>query len=175
MTARHPGSDETIVACIVDLAVGPVRVVADSAVVLACEPLPGDNPGAFPDARDPRVDTHPLLMQAASWLHTWQAGTPEALPPLRQTGTPFQREVWSMLLRIPYGATCTYADVARAIGRPQAVRAAASAIGRNPVSVLVPCHRVIGTDGALRGFRWGLEAKARLLAWERATAVNGQR
>jgi len=84
--------------------------------------------------------------------------------------TAFQRRVWEELRRIPYGATKTYSEVARAIGRPRAVRAVARACATNPVSVVVPCHRVVREDGKLAGYRWGLERKQRLLENEKAGA-----
>lgn len=83
------------------------------------------------------------------------------------TGTPFQEEVWTALRAIPYGATTTYAELARRIGRPAAVRAVGTANGRNPLSIVVPCHRVVGTDGALHGYAGGLAAKTALLALEK--------
>ncbi|WP_275416150.1 methylated-DNA--[protein]-cysteine S-methyltransferase [Macrococcus brunensis] len=79
------------------------------------------------------------------------------------TGTPFQLEVWDALRTIPYGATCTYSDIAEMIGRPRAVRAVGGAIGRNPVLISIPCHRVIGKNGKLTGFSSGLHLKRRLL------------
>ncbi|RSK25171.1 methylated-DNA--[protein]-cysteine S-methyltransferase [Bhargavaea beijingensis] len=81
-------------------------------------------------------------------------------------GTPFQQKVWQALREIPCGETVTYSDIAERIGRPSAVRAVAAAIGANPVLMLVPCHRVIGKNGKLTGFRGGLEMKERLLALE---------
>lgn len=83
-------------------------------------------------------------------------------------GTDFQRLVWHELTKIPYGATCSYGDIAQAIGRPAAVRAVGAANGRNPIPIVVPCHRVIGADGSLTGFGGGLEAKRRLLELEGA-------
>ncbi|MFM2161335.1 MAG: methylated-DNA--protein-cysteine methyltransferase, partial [Pseudomonadota bacterium] len=171
MTARRIPRDVAPVRCIIELGIGPVRVVADDEAILACEPLSGDDAGLFPDATETSSEPHPRLNEAAAWLHGWQAGSSATLPPLTAAGTPFQREVWEALLRVPYGATCTYGDLARALHRPNAVRAVASAIGRNPVSIFVPCHRVVGADGALRGFRWGLDTKARLIAWEARVAV----
>lgn len=88
--------------------------------------------------------------------------------PLEPSGTPFQKEVWAELLRIPYGATVSYSAIAKAIGLPSAVRAVAAAIGANPISIMVPCHRVIGSDGSLTGYAGGLPAKARLLALEKS-------
>lgn len=86
--------------------------------------------------------------------------------PLDLVGTEFQRLVWAYLLQIPEGQTVSYADVARGIGRPDAIRAAASACGRNRVAVFVPCHRVVRGDGGNGGFRWGIERKRALLDFE---------
>ena len=86
--------------------------------------------------------------------------------PLDLRGTPFQRAVWDALLEIPYGESRSYADVARAVGRPKAQRAVGSANNANPLSLIVPCHRVIAADGSLGGYGGGLELKARLLAME---------
>ena len=88
--------------------------------------------------------------------------------PLGLEGSPFQVEVWTALCRpSPIGETASYADIARAIGRPAAVRAVGAANGRNPISIIVPCHRVIGADGSLTGYGWGVDRKAWLLAHER--------
>ena len=87
-------------------------------------------------------------------------------------GTAFQRRVWEELRKIPYGATKTYTEVARAIGRPQAIRAVARACATNPVSVVVPCHRVVRRDGNLAGYRWGISRKQALLEHEGRTAKN---
>jgi len=84
--------------------------------------------------------------------------------------TAFQRRVWEELRRIPYGATRTYSQVARAIGRPSAIRAVARACATNPVSVVVHCHRVVREDGNLAGYRWGLDRKRTLIAQEAAAA-----
>ncbi|HXZ05901.1 MAG TPA: methylated-DNA--[protein]-cysteine S-methyltransferase [Ktedonobacteraceae bacterium] len=89
--------------------------------------------------------------------------------PLDLHGTPFQIKVWQELFRIPYGETRTYAEIARAIGRPSAVRAAGAANGANPVAIIVPCHRVIGSNGSLTGYGGGLPTKAWLLALEGIT------
>jgi O-6-methylguanine DNA methyltransferase len=86
--------------------------------------------------------------------------------PLDLRGTPFQCAVWDALIEIPYGESRSYADVARAVGRPNAQRAVGSANGANPVSLIVPCHRVIAADGSLGGYGGGQELKARLLAME---------
>jgi AraC family transcriptional regulator of adaptative response/methylated-DNA-[protein]-cysteine methyltransferase len=91
--------------------------------------------------------------------------------PLDLRGTPFQRAVWSRLARTPYGETLTYAELAARAGRPLAVRAAGHANGRNPVSILVPCHRVVGTDGSLHGYGGGLWRKRWLLELERGESA----
>jgi methylated-DNA-[protein]-cysteine S-methyltransferase len=87
--------------------------------------------------------------------------------PLAPRGTPFQLEVWEALQRIPYGGTCSYADLARRIGRPDAVRAVGAANGRNPIPIVIPCHRVIGSNGQLVGFGGGLPLKRWLLELEK--------
>ena len=92
--------------------------------------------------------------------------------PLRLEGTPFQIAVWSALLDIPYGTTSTYADLATHIGRPRAARAVGAANGRNPISIIVPCHRLIGADGGLTGYGWGIDRKRHLLDLE--GAIPGQ-
>lgn len=98
-------------------------------------------------------------------------------PPLHLIGGPFQLKVWEALLQVPTGAVTTYADLAAAIGRPGAARAVGTAVGRNPVSWLVPCHRVLRREGALGGYHWGLGVKRALLAWEagQAAAAPGER
>lgn len=92
--------------------------------------------------------------------------------PLAPQGTAFQREVWRALTAIPYGETTTYAAIANAIGKPRAVRAVGAANGRNPLSIVVPCHRVIGRDGALTGYAGGIANKRALLALEAKRAIG---
>jgi methylated-DNA-[protein]-cysteine S-methyltransferase len=87
--------------------------------------------------------------------------------PLAPAGTPFQLEVWEQLERIPYGETRCYGDLARELGRPGAARAVGAANGRNPISIVVPCHRVVGSTGTLTGYAGGVAVKERLLAHER--------
>ena len=91
---------------------------------------------------------------------------------LHVIGTPLQLQVWRALLGMAPGQTLSYTDLAIALGRPSAVRAVASAVGANPVSWLIPCHRVVGRDGSLRGYRWGLERKKQMLAWEKQMRVE---
>jgi methylated-DNA-[protein]-cysteine S-methyltransferase len=90
--------------------------------------------------------------------------------PLALRGTTFQVGVWRALQGVPYGETTSYAAIARAVGRPHAVRAVGAANGRNPISIIVPCHRVIGADGTLTGYGWGVDCKAWLLDHERASS-----
>lgn len=93
--------------------------------------------------------------------------------PFDLQGTPFQQAVWQSLCAIPFGQTRSYSDIAQSIGKPAAVRAVGTAIGANPLLVTVPCHRVIGKNGALTGYRGGLEMKTRLLELERAAIGGG--
>ena len=88
--------------------------------------------------------------------------------PLDVQATAFQRRVWEALRAIPYGSTRSYSEIARSLGHPQAARAVARACATNPVSLVVPCHRVVRTDGGLGGYRWGLERKRALLTQEKA-------
>ena len=115
-----------------------------------------------------RVDGDAVLLRAQQELHAYLAGTRDAftLPLDLTAGTPFQQSVWQALLQIPVGATRTYAAISAQIGRPNAMRAVGAAVGRNPVSIIVPCHRVIGANGSLTGYAGGLDRKAQLLALE---------
>ncbi len=118
-------------------------------------------------AQDPQ---HPVLRQACAQLGDWFAGRRDRfeLPLDLQGGTPFQQSVWQALLGIPRGATTSYGDLSRRVGRPAAVRAVGAAVGRNPISIVVPCHRVLGSDGGLTGDAGGLERKSALLQLEGA-------
>ncbi len=105
---------------------------------------------------------------ARAQLDAYFAGDLRAFDvPLAVAGTPFQRAVWDALMAIPYGRTLSYGELARRLGRPGAARAVGLANGRNPVSIIVPCHRVIGAGGALTGYGGGVERKRWLLAHER--------
>jgi methylated-DNA-[protein]-cysteine S-methyltransferase len=117
-------------------------------------------------------DKHPTLQTAARQLAEYFSGQRQTfdLPLHAAWGTPFQRAVWQALLRIPYGHTGTYGDIARNIGNPKAVRAVGAAIGQNPHTIVVPCHRVLGANGSLTGFAGGLDRKTFLLAHEAAHA-----
>lgn len=114
-----------------------------------------------------REDSLPVLRETARQLGEYFAGQRERFElPLDFAGTDFQRQVWAALLTIPFGQTRSYSDIARQIGNPSAVRAVGAANGRNPISIIAPCHRVIGASGSLTGFAGGLAAKHFLLALE---------
>jgi len=118
----------------------------------------------------PHRPDHPLLAQAVAQLREYFAGerTTFDLPLDLQGGTPFQQSVWQALLAIPRGGTTSYGLLSQRIGRPAAVRAVGAAVGRNPLSVVVPCHRVLGADGSLTGYAGGLARKTALLQLEGA-------
>lgn len=130
----------------------------------------------WPDEDDDRVRLddelveadHPILDAAATQLAEYFSGErTEFELPLDPQGTDFQVAAWKALAEIPYGETATYGEQAERIGRPTAVRAVGAANGRNPLSIVLPCHRVVGADGSLTGFAGGLEAKRMLLDHER--------
>ena len=123
------------------------------------------HPGPLAVPVDPQ---HPHLQEAARAVQAYFNGATQPLLglPLDLHGTAFQQAVWRALIALPRGATSTYGQIASAAGSPAAVRAAGAAIGRNPVSVLVPCHRVLGRDGSLTGYAGGLHRKTALLQTE---------
>jgi methylated-DNA-[protein]-cysteine S-methyltransferase len=124
-----------------------------------------------PEARGLRVRDSEALVAVQIQLDEYFAGTRRAFDlPLRLEGTSFQLEVWSALLDIPLGAVASYGQIARRLGRPAAARAVGAANGRNPISIVVPCHRLIGTGGELTGYGGGLYRKGWLLAHERRVA-----
>jgi methylated-DNA-[protein]-cysteine S-methyltransferase len=111
--------------------------------------------------------THPVLIEAERQLEEYFAGRRTQFElPLDASGTPFQRDVWRALMTIPFGETRSYAQIAQQIGHPGAARAVGAANARNPLSIVAPCHRVVGSTGALTGFAGGLDVKAQLLAFE---------
>jgi len=106
--------------------------------------------------------------RALEELHEYLRGERRAFDvPVDLRGTPFQMGVWDALCEIPYGETCTYGEIAATVGRPKATRAVGQAVGANPIPIVIPCHRVIGTTGSLVGFAGGLPLKERLLVLER--------
>jgi methylated-DNA-[protein]-cysteine S-methyltransferase len=120
-----------------------------------------------PHADDPA--SRAVLAAATQQLRAYFAGQRSAFDlPLAPVGTPFQQQVWKRLQEIPFAQTCSYAALARAVDRPRAVRAVGAANGRNPISIIIPCHRVIGSDGTLTGYGGGEPAKRWLLDHEAA-------
>jgi methylated-DNA-[protein]-cysteine S-methyltransferase len=128
-----------------------------------------DSQRHLPDTSSWRqASDHPVLQQARAQLTEYFAGRRTAfeLPLDLSVGTLFQQSVWRVLLKIPRGATWTYGAVSAAIGQPAAVRAVGGAVGRNPLGIVVPCHRVIGANGSLTGYAGGLDRKVALLKLE---------
>lgn len=114
-----------------------------------------------------KIETTSILEETKRQLDEYFAGNRKAFTiPLHLVGTDFQQQVWNELLNIPYGATTSYKEIAQNIGKPKAVRAVAGAIGANGISILIPCHRVIGSDKSLTGYAGGLKAKKMLLQIE---------
>ncbi len=155
--------DTTTAWAVYESPLGSLTVAAGPAGFMALR-FDGERPALDAAAHDPDA-----LAPVVAQLDEYFAGRRRAFDlPLDLAGTPFQREVWAALLAIPYGSTSTYAELARAVGRPDAVRAVGAAVGRTPVPIVVPCHRALGSDGALTGYRGGLERKRALLQLEGA-------
>lgn len=152
-----------------DSPLGPIRLAA-SDLGLCGVWFEGQRHQPDPSAW-PASDRHPVLRQAVQQLAGYFAGrrTHFDLPLDLSGGSPFQQAVWQALRQLPWGASTGYGALAARIGRPSAVRALGSAVGRNPLSIVVPCHRVLGADGALTGYAGGLERKAALLRLEGTT------
>lgn len=176
---RAGGRDARIGFAIGSTSLGKVLVAATERGL--CAVLLGDSDAQlvrdlraqFPLAKsDFDANLHPQLEEVLSQF----TEHPAALDlPLDLRATAFQMRVWEALRRIPRGETRSYADVAQSLGNPKAVRAVARACATNPVAVVIPCHRVIGSDGKLTGYRWGEERKKKLLALEKSTAFPRQR
>jgi len=151
-----------------DSPVGRLTLVADDTSLVAVL-WPNDSParvklGTMIEDRD-----HPILLKAERQLTEYFKGERTVFDlPLHLHGTRFQKQVWEQLLHIPYGQTCSYGHLAKAIGHGSASRAVGLANRTNPISIIVPCHRVIGASGKLTGYAGGLETKARLLELEGA-------
>lgn len=146
--------------------VGPLKLVASNyglaAILWNNDPPNRVRLGPLVEAKE-----HPVLLETERQLSEYFAGKREKFSlKFDFVGTEFQKEVWQALVTIPFGETCSYGQIARQIGRPKAVRAVGAANGKNPISIVVPCHRVIGTNGKLTGFAGGLETKATLLKIE---------
>ncbi|QOW22668.1 methylated-DNA--[protein]-cysteine S-methyltransferase [Novilysobacter avium] len=156
-----------IVFTTIDSPVGPLLLAADADGLRLIE---------FSKPRHPvkrgaewQEGSHPTLDATRTQLDEYFAGRRTGFDlPLSPQGTLFQRDIWAALAQIPYGQTVTYGDVASRAGHPGAVRAVGAAVGRNPVPIVVPCHRVVGTDGSMTGFSGGLPVKRQLLVLEGA-------
>lgn len=123
-----------------------------------------------------RDDKHPVLLEAGQQLGEYFAGKRQRFTvKLDFAGTDFQKQVWRALLAIPFGQTRSYGEIAKQLGNPKAVRAVGAANGKNPISIIAPCHRVIGTNGKLTGFAGGLENKAWLLQLESRKSAGAAR
>ena len=152
--------------------VGRLTLVASDAG-LAAVLWENDDPRRVPLAIAGEDASHPVLRETARQLKEYFAGGRTVFElPLDFHGTDFQKQVWAALLAIPFGETRSYGQIARALGKPGAMRAVGAANGRNPISIIAPCHRVIGAGGQLTGFAGGLEAKAHLLALEARPAMH---
>ncbi|MFJ3337007.1 methylated-DNA--[protein]-cysteine S-methyltransferase [Streptomyces sp. NPDC086766] len=155
---------------VIDSPYGPLTLVADDGVLCGLY-MAGQRHRPSEEAFGERA--RPAAFDAAEeQLEAYFAGRlTEFTLELRLNGTPFQRRVWEQLRSIPYGRTRTYGDLAEALGNPGASRAVGLANGRNPIGVIVPCHRVVGADGSLTGYGGGLDRKRRLLDFERGAAI----
>jgi methylated-DNA-[protein]-cysteine S-methyltransferase len=154
---------------VIDSPYGLLTLVADDGVLCGLY-MTGQRHRPPEETFGARDDT--LFGEAEEQLEAYFAGElKEFTLQLRLSGTPFQRSVWDQLCRIPYGETRTYGDLAYALGNPTASRAVGLANGRNPIGIIVPCHRVIGAGGSLTGYGGGLDRKKRLLDFESGTAL----
>lgn len=161
MTSDRNASAGTTFSAVLTLPFGGLGLRSDQSCIRELVFLP---PGTLARAPD-----SPLAERAAMQLLAWldDPDRPFDLP-LAERGTPFQRRVWDEIRRIPYGETISYAELARRAGAPGAARAAGAATGRNPLSIVVPCHRVIASGGSLTGYAGGIARKTRLLEIEGA-------
>jgi methylated-DNA-[protein]-cysteine S-methyltransferase len=154
---------------VIDSPYGPLTLVADHGVLCGLY-MTDQRHRPAEETFGPRDDT--LFGEAEEQLEAYFKGElREFTVELRLDGTEFQRKVWQQLARIPYGETRSYGQLAAALGNPAASRAVGLANGKNPVGIIVPCHRVVGADGSLTGYGGGLDRKRRLLDFERGTSL----
>lgn len=150
----------------IDTSLGPVVLAATKKGLRG---LWFDGQHYFPTLPDDSVSSeHPVLQEAEKQVQDYLAGRRPAfdLPLDLSHGTQFQQSVWAVLCKVPFGTVTSYSALAKSLGRPDAVRAVGAAIGRNPISMVVPCHRVLGADGSLTGYAGGLPRKRTLLKLE---------
>ena len=153
-----------------DSPLGPIYLEGDEAALNSLY-FPDHKHWAGPNPRAERDDD--AFFAVREQLTEYFAGTRRTFDiPTQLQGTPFQQRVWAELTQIPFGETISYAELARRVGKPSASRAVGAANGRNPISIIVPCHRVIAADGKLTGYGGGLDNKRRLLDWERSVRLG---
>jgi methylated-DNA-[protein]-cysteine S-methyltransferase len=158
---------------IIDSPVGPLTIVAEGGRIVGLymdAQRHAPEPASFGVPAHPG-DDEPFATAAAQLAAYFRGDLTEFDLPLAPAGTDFQRRVWTELCAIPYGQSISYAELARRVGNPAASRAVGLANGRNPIAIVVPCHRVIGADGSLTGYGGGLDRKRFLLALERRDGV----
>lgn len=157
---------------VIDSPIGELLLIGDGSNLTGlytAEHVRKPNRNDTADAADGSAIQLGIFRQAREELAQYFAGERNTFDvPLAPTGTDFQRRVWNCLREIPYGETATYRQIAEEVGAPRAVRAVGAANGRNPISIIVPCHRVVGSDGSLTGYAGGLAAKQWLLSFEGA-------
>lgn len=152
---------------------GMMRLAANPMTLLGAWFLDQWDLPAMTDDWQQRPD-HPVVAQAGLELEQWFQNQRRSFDvALQAQGTAFQQEVWRALQALPFGTTVSYSELSRSIGRPRAVRAVAGAVGRNPISIFIPCHRVVGKDTSLTGFGGGLPRKQALLAHEGHRYMGG--
>jgi methylated-DNA-[protein]-cysteine S-methyltransferase len=151
---------------LIDSPVGKLKLVASNKGLVAIL-WENDKPSRVRLSELVENEKHPVLAETERQLGEYFARKRKTFSvPLDMRGTPFQKNVWEALLGIPFGETKSYGQLAKQLGNPRATRAVGAANGRNPISIIVPCHRVIGSSGKLTGFAGGLETKAHLLGLE---------
>lgn len=155
---------------------GDLLLVAEGAAIVGIY-FPGHWYPPAPDRLGPRVDeADPLIGRAAGQLREYLAGRRRDFDlPVRTAGAPLAERVWAMLREIPYGTTTTYGELAERLGDRRLAQVVGQAVGHNPVSIVIPCHRVVAADGSLRGFAGGLHRKRVLLELEEPTERRAQR
>ncbi|MEP6995266.1 MAG: methylated-DNA--[protein]-cysteine S-methyltransferase [Acidobacteriota bacterium] len=159
-------STEPVRHCFLETPIGRLRLAGDRTSLREIS-FPNRVPAAQSRDEHPGVPLEAPLREAARQLEAYFAGELDRFDlPLAPEGTAFQKEVWALLREIPYGETSSYGSLARRLGRPAASRAVGAANGRNPIPIVIPCHRVVGADGSLTGFGGGLPIKRQLLALE---------
>jgi methylated-DNA-[protein]-cysteine S-methyltransferase len=181
-TAPDPTGDRHLSSISMTSPIGRLEIVAHDTAVVAIR-WDTDSDDAEPDARNPArlggvhevaAGDHPVLDRAVVELTEYFDGTrTEFGLPIDPDGTPFQRAAWAVLTQIPFGETVSYGEQARMLGDVNKSRAVGAANGRNPIPIVVPCHRVVGRDGRLTGFAGGLSTKAWLLDHELAVRTCG--